>query len=284
MGEANQSSIAGATTVWISPITTGEDGKAQAKVQLPNSAGQWNLAAKGCTKDTLVGQASTQVITRKDFLVELRTPDVLQEGDTMKFLATLHNLTDFEGDANVTLRISGAAQPFSTERTIGIKKQSTTELVFDGHTIPFTESLDLEVSAKAGDHRDSLKTNLRVRPWGIEYAGHTGGVTSTDAGATLTLPEEQNYSGRKLHVILSPSIEQAIIDLALERGRPLLGGKCVYPAEPQTPASALLAAASALTMPATAAPRPKRSSSSPNVSARSSPASSSPSLKMVPGR
>jgi hypothetical protein len=244
--DASHTGIAGATTVWLSPITTGEDGKAQSKVQLPDSAGQWNLAAKGCTTDTLVGQASTKVITRKDFLVELRTRDVLQEGDTMELLATIHNLTDFEGDATVTLKISGAAQPFSPKKTIRIEKQSTTEVVFDGYTIPFTESLKLEVSATAGDHSDSSDTNLRIRPWGLEYAAHTGGVTSTEAGAKLTLPKKQKYSSRKLHVTVSPSIEQAIIDLALERGRPLFGASCIYPPEPQTPASALLAATSAL--------------------------------------
>ncbi len=245
-GDAGNTSIANAATVWLSPITTGKDGKARAKVQLPDSAGQWNVAAKGCTTDTLVGQASTTIITRKDFLVELRAPGVLQEGDTMELLATVHNLTDFEGDAAVTLRISGAAQPFSAGKTVRIKKQSTTELVFDGYTIPFTESLHLEIAAKAGDHSDSSDTNVRVRPWGLEYAAHTGGVTSTEAGAKLTLPKEQKYSGRKLHVTLSPSIEQAIIDLALERGRPLFGASCIYPADPQTPASALLAATSAL--------------------------------------
>ena len=239
-------SVSNTATVWLSPITTGDDGKAQLELQLPDIAGQWNLAAKGCTTDTLVGQSDTTIITRKDFLVELRTPGVLQEGDSMSFLATIHNLTDFEGDATVTLKISGAAQPFNTGKTIRIKKQSTTEFVFDGFTIPFTESLHLQVEAKAGEHRDNSDSNLRVRPWGLEYASHTGGVTSTEAGVKLKLPEGQNYSTRKLHVTLSPSIEQAIIDLALERGRPIFGRSCRFLPDPQTPASALLAAVSAL--------------------------------------
>ena len=243
---ASNTGIEDAATVWLSPITTGEDGKVQAKVQLPDSVGQWNLSAKGCTTDTLVGQASTKIITRKEFLVELRTPDVLQEGDSMELIATIHNLTDFEGEATVTLQVSGAAQPFNTKKTIQIKKQSTTEFVFDGYTIPFTESLKLAVAAKAGDHSDSSETNLRVRPWGLEYAAHAGGVTSTEAGTTLTLPEEQRYSGRKLHITISPSIEQALIDLALERGSPMYGSSCLYLPEPQTPGSTLLAAVSAL--------------------------------------
>lgn len=244
--DSSYTELAGDAAVWLSPITTGQDGKAKVKVQLPNSAGKWNISAKGCTTNTLVGQASVKVITRKDFLIELRTPNILQEGDTVELLATIHNLTDFEGDATVTLKISGATQPFEIEKTIKIKKQSTIELVFDGYTIPFSESLQLEITAKAGDHSDKSEASLRVRPWGLEYAAHAGGVTSTESGVVLTLPKEQKYSGRKLHITISPSIEQALIDLALERGSPMFGSSCIYSPDPQTPGSALLAAVSAL--------------------------------------
>ncbi|MEM7011133.1 MAG: MG2 domain-containing protein, partial [Verrucomicrobiota bacterium] len=246
-GLAVANSVSNSASIWLSPIATGKDGKATAKFTAPDSAGQWNLAAKGVTTDTLVGQAETEIITRKDFLVELRTPDVLQEGDTMEFLATVHNLTDFEGEATVTLKITGAEQPFNTEKTIEVKKQSTTEVVLDGHTIPFIESLKLEVAAVAGPNRDEAESNLSVRPWGLEYADQGGGVTNTEAGVELTLPKGQNYTGRKLHIALSPSIEQAIIDLALERGSPLFGVRsCWCPPTPQTPGSSLLAAVSAL--------------------------------------
>lgn len=244
---APANSAANAASVWLSPIATGADGKATAKLTMPESAGLWNLAAKGATADTLVGQTETEIITRKDFLIEVRTPDVLQEGDTMEFLATLHNLTDFEGEATLTLQITGAEQPFSTQRIVEIKKQSTTEVVFGGHTIPFAESLNFEVAAVAGPNQDSAESSHSVRPWGLEYADHAGGVTNTGAGVELTLPEQQNYTGRKLHVTLSPSIEQAIIDLALERAVPLFGtSSCWCRPTPQTPGSSLLAAVSAL--------------------------------------
>lgn len=243
---AKDSGFAGVDTIWLTGIVTGADGKTQVNIQLPESVGRWNLSAKGCTTNTLVGQSEASVVTRKDFLVEVRAPSVLQEGDTMELLATLHNLTDFAGEATVTLKVSGGSQPFNAEKTVEIKKQSTTEIVFDGYTIPFAESLRLQVAAKAGEHADRSEASLRVRPWGLEYSDHAGGVTSTEAAAALSLPAEQRYSGRKLHVTLSPSIQQAIIDLAMQRSRPLLGADCVYSPDPQTPGSSLLAAASAL--------------------------------------
>ena len=157
--DASHTGTAGAATVWLSPITTEEDGKATAKVRLPDSAGQWNLAAKGCTTDTLVGQASTRVITRKDFLVELRMPDVLQEGDTMELLATIHNLTDFVGDATVTLKISGAAQPFSAKKAIRIKKQR----VLPKSSLTATSSRSPSRSSSKSPQRPATTATARSR-------------------------------------------------------------------------------------------------------------------------
>jgi len=246
-GSADEgASSSNAATVWLSPIITDADGKAEAKLKLPDTAGQWSLSAKGCTTETLVGQSSVEIITRKDFLVELRIPDTLQEGDAMEFLATIHNLTDFEGDANITLAFTGGPQPFKVTNSVTLTKQSTTEHVFAAYTIPFSDTLNYELSAKAGPHSDAAFDTVRVRPWGLEYADHAGGVTSTETGAKLTLPKDQKYNGRKLHISLSPSIEQAIIDLALERGSPLNGRRCILPPNAQTPGSSLLAAVSAL--------------------------------------
>lgn len=233
-------------SVWSSPITTDVTGNTTVELQMPEAAGRWNLLSKGCTAETLVGQGTAEVTTRKDFLVELRVPGQLQEGDSQRFVGTIHNLTDYEGDASIQLKISGAIQDFSTKGTFKVQKQGTTEFTFEGFKVPFTEALQLEVTATAGNHKDTSETSVPVRPWGIEYADFTGGVTSSETGATLALPKEQNYSSRKLHITLSPSIEQAIIDLGLASPRPLVGSQSVLHPLPQTPSSLLLASASAL--------------------------------------
>ena len=44
-------------------------------------------------------------------------PKRLQEGDTLRLLATVHNLTEYEGDASISLKVTGAAQPFSVSKS-----------------------------------------------------------------------------------------------------------------------------------------------------------------------
>ena len=85
---------------WIAPVVTNAAGKATITIPLPDNTTEWRLTSRGCTVDTLVGQATASLITRKDFFLELKTPVLTQEGDTMQFLAKLHNLTGFEGAVN----------------------------------------------------------------------------------------------------------------------------------------------------------------------------------------
>ena len=238
-------------SLWVSPVLTDKDGVASVTLTFPDTASQWRFTARGATVETLVGEATEKVVTRKDFFADLRLPEELQEGDVMPFLATLYNLTDYEGEVQLKLKVEGGGAAFETAASVSVKEQATVEALFKPFTVPFTNALRITLSAKTGEHEDTLESVVRVRPWGIEYAAHTGGVTSDAVDAVLELPAGQNYTGRKLTVTLSPSLEQAIIDLALARAANLTPldarrvSSLVWP-EPQSPPSALLAAASAL--------------------------------------
>ena len=238
-------------SVWVSPVLTDAKGKATVTLTFPETASQWRFTARGTTTATLVGESTEKVVTRKEFFADLRLPDEVQEGDTMPFLATLYNLTDYAGEVEFTLKVEGGGEMFQTTTTASVQKESTVEALFKPYTVPFASALKLTLTARAGTLRDSLERSVLVRPWGIEFASHSGGVTSDSAEATLELPAGQKYNGRRLTVTLSPSLEQAIIDLALARAAhltPLDARRvsCLIWPEPQSPPSALLAAASAL--------------------------------------
>lgn len=217
---------------WISPVITNAEGKAEVKIPLPESTTEWRLTARGCTKAALVGQATSSLITRKDFFLELKTPVMAQEGDTMRFLAKIHNLTDHEGEVKLQLMVAGIKTAVSN-KTVTIKGQSVTECIFDGSDIPLAKSIKLTASAKSGKLSDALEIELPVRPWGMEFAGSAGGVSTGNAHGLVSLPEGLKYSRQELVVSLSPSVDKTLMDFALRGG----GGST---------ADALLAAVSAL--------------------------------------
>ena len=80
---------------WLPSVITGSDGKAVATVPMPESTTAWRLTARGCTVETLVGEAVAQILSRKDFFVELNTPSFVREGDEMRPVGRVHNLTDY---------------------------------------------------------------------------------------------------------------------------------------------------------------------------------------------
>jgi tetratricopeptide (TPR) repeat protein len=238
---------------WLPSVLTGADGKAVATLPMPETTTAWRLTARGCTIETLVGQTTAQTLTRKDFFVELKTPPFLREGDEIRAVGRIHNLTDFAGPVTLKLRILDARDKTKVlaerEKTVDIKAKSGAEAVFDPVIVPPALEIALELAGDAGPHRDALSLNVPVKPWGLQYAAHAGGTTDAATAAVLGLSDERSYSSLWMSIALGPDVRTSVLDMALRRG---WAGPCEPmarlrpPAWGDTPANDLLAAATAL--------------------------------------
>jgi alpha-2-macroglobulin len=205
---------------WLPAVVTNAEGKATVKFVLPSSASEWRLTARGVTVKTLVGQTTGKVITRKDFFVSLKAPGQLQEGDSLRVLGRVHNLTDYEGEVNLNLKLLGGEkfENLLAERkaTLKINKQGGSEALFDAIEIPLAANVRLILTATAGDkHQDTLARTFPVRPWGLEYADHEGGVAKGDATAIVSLPADRRDGSQWMTITVGPSLKQSVIDMAL---------------------------------------------------------------------
>lgn len=238
---------------WLPAVVTGTDGKAVATVPMPETTTAWRLTARGCTVETLVGQAAAQTLTRKDFFVELKTPSFLREGDELRAVGRVHNLTDFAGPVTLKLRVLDAKDRTKVlaerEKSVALQAKSGAEVAFDAVTVPAWLEIALELTGTAGTNGDALSLELPVKPWGLQYAAHAGGTTDADTAAVVGLSGERAYSSLWMSVAIGPDVRTAVLDMALRRGwvgpcdaiarlSPRRGG--------DTPANDLLAAAAAL--------------------------------------
>lgn len=238
---------------WLPAIVTGADGKAVATVPMPETTTAWRLTARGCTVETLVGQAKTETLTRKDFFLELKTPSFLREGDELRAVGRVHNLTDFSGPVMLKFRLLDAKDKTKVlaerEKSVEVKANSGVEVVFDAVTMPATLEISTELTGTAGTNRDALSLDLPVKPWGFQYVAHAGGTTDADTAAVVGLSDERTYSSLWMSVAIGPDVRTAVLDLALRRG---WAGPCDAmarlspPGWGDTPANDLLAAAAAL--------------------------------------
>ena len=238
---------------WLPSVVTAADGKALATVTMPETTTAWRLTARGCTVATLVGQATAQTLTRKDFFVELKAPSFLREGDALRTVGRVHNLTDYAGPVTLKLRVLEAGDKTKVlaerEKTIDVKAKSGAEVAFDAITVPAVLEITTELTGTAGPQRDALALEIPVKPWGLPYVAQAGGTTEADTAAVVGLPANRPYSSLWMSVVLGPEVRTSVLDMALRRGWAGLGealARLSPPAWGDTPANDLLAAATAL--------------------------------------
>jgi len=204
---------------WLPAIVTGDDGTAEVEVPMPGTTTKWRLTARGVSVETLVGEASAGVVTRKEFFVTIKAPASLSERDNVRVLARIHNLSEAEGAAELTLTVRGGPALDHTllERraTARIDRQGGAEVLFEAFEVPPELGLEIRVSARLGDRMDAIARPVVVRPWGVELVDHGGGTARSDAAVGLELPADRPYRSRWLTVTVGPSLERAVIEMAL---------------------------------------------------------------------
>lgn len=249
---------------WLPSIVTGSDGKARATISMPESTTGWRLTARGCSVDTLVGQATAATITRKDFFVSMKAPSFAREGDALRVVGRVHNLTDFTGAVPVTLRMLDAKDRTKVlatrEKSVDVPAKGGAETVFDAITIPARLEVVLELSAKGGENSDRLEIQLPVQPWGLPYIAHAGGVASADTMAMLELPGGREYTSRWMTLSVGPELQGAVIDMAMANtSGDMPMARIMPPVWGGHPAHDLLAVASGLAYANATAPNEPRS-------------------------
>jgi len=238
---------------WLPSIITGADGKAVVSIPMPQTTTGWRLTARGCSVETLVGQATAQTLTRKDFFVEIKAPSFLREGDEVRPVGRVHNLTDYAGPVELKLRVLDAHDKSKVlaerQKTVEVKANSGVEITFDAVTAPALLDIVLELTGAAGTNSDALALNIPVQPWGLQYVAHAGGTAEADTAAVVELSGERKYSSLWMSVSVGPDIRTAVLDMALRRGWIGLGesmSRLMPPDRGGSPADDLLAAATAL--------------------------------------
>jgi uncharacterized protein YfaS (alpha-2-macroglobulin family) len=204
------------TTYWNAEIVTDERGRARVSLTLPDNLTTWQIQTRGITKDSKVGQATTEVITIKDLLIRPVTPRFLVVGDHLRFAAIVHNNT--EEDLNVEVAVQSAGvrldTPSLATQNVDVPAGERKRVEWWG-TVEEVEEADLIFSAWAGELSDA------VRPYqgALPVLGYTAPRTYSTAGVLaeegksleiIDLPKTFDPSSGSLDIELSPSLAAAM--------------------------------------------------------------------------
>src|SRR5580692_1652148 len=115
---------------------------------------EYRFTARGVTgSDTLVGQATAELVVRKDFFVDLKAPSALSQGDKPRFIGQVHHL-GVAGEATVTLTVYAGGRQDTFPKALTLKGDGVVEMVFDPITVPEGDEVRLTLKAQVGERSD----------------------------------------------------------------------------------------------------------------------------------
>jgi hypothetical protein len=215
------------TGYWNPSVTTGDDGKATVTFTVPERSTAWKLLAKGLTTETLAGEATDEVVVKKDLFGQLKLPMAFTDGDQAEVLASVHNDLLAEGKIEVTLKTTIAGRSVEEKKTLDVTAKGIEELVFKsalnrpetpvdqaGASLPEV-NVEFELTLAAGDARDVVRQTVALKPQGMAVFATAAGSAESDTTAWVEPPKNMTLQGPSLQILIGPTVEQSLLDIVL---------------------------------------------------------------------
>lgn len=199
------------TAFWAADITTDAQGRAQARVELPDSLTTWRATARGITSDTKVGAAVAKNITRKNLILRFSTPRFFVRGDEVTISAIVHNYLESAQNTQVSLAMTGLDIVTDGAKTVSIPPRDEVRIDWRVRASALGMA-KITGRALGAQESDALEVEIPVNAAGVKLSESKGG--SLPAGQSnsfdLTFPANVEAGSRRIAIRVSPSIAGAL--------------------------------------------------------------------------
>lgn len=199
------------TAFWAAEIVTDAQGKAQAKVEFPDSLTTWRATARGVTADTKVGSAVVKNITRKNLILRFSVPRFFTRGDEVVISEIVHNYLDTEQTTQMSLELTGLDVVNGAPKTVTIPAKGETRVDWRvrASKLGMAKLLGKALGPKESD---ALEVEIPVNAPGVKLSESKGGSMPAGGSAPveLTFPGNIEPGSRRIAVRVSPSIAGAL--------------------------------------------------------------------------
>lgn len=196
------------TAFWKADVVTDAQGRARVSIPLPDNLTTWNLAAKGVTAATQVGDARADIVSSKELLLRPATPRFFVVGDKAHLEAVVNNNTDKDVSADVRLDAQGLTLSGNAQQPLTIRAHDKAKVAWDT-TVNAVSQVVVKFTTSGAGLQDSVEQTLPVlRPSSPEVVG-TAGQVDTQTKEQIQLPSVLDKSAGDLKIELSPSLAAA---------------------------------------------------------------------------
>ncbi len=195
------------TAFWAADLVTDGAGRAQAKVEFPDSLTTWRATARGVTPETKLGSAVIKTIVRKNLILRLAVPRFFVRGDEVVISALVHNYLADAKTARVSLEVTGLEVLEGATRDVQIPSRGEVKLDWRVRARQ-VRSATLVGKALTDEESDALQLDLPVNVPGVKMAQARAGSVGSGGSAAfeLAFPADAVIGSRSLSIRVSPSI------------------------------------------------------------------------------
>ncbi len=233
------------SVLWLGQRATGADGRVAIDLTFGETLTTWRLIAVAIDRDTRVGEAARDLITRKDVIARLQTPRFLVEGDTCFVSVIARNDLPSEKVVRVTLEANGpmamgqvfvdgqraaeqlrgsgqekeaGGSPSQVGSWVDVMVKSGSEAVVDFEMVAVSPGQAVFTGTAATDEQsDGMEVTLPILEFGApKLLARTGVMRRDDPVSeqlvTFSLPLEMDTQTPILEVHISPTIAGVMLD------------------------------------------------------------------------
>ena len=199
------------TSAWLPVIETDANGQATVSIDLPDNTTSWRLSVKAVTLDHKVGQALTNVETKKDVFLRPVLPRVLTNGDQATLTAFIHNYSAEEQTVTVSLSAPGLEIRSQNDQQITIQPGKVRPL---GWQVRVQSAKPTQVSItvqSAAGVLDSILLPLALQPAAVQDIQNQSGQFSGTLTLGLPLPNVERETS-EVRLTLNRSMSGTLLN------------------------------------------------------------------------
>ncbi|MGE3802642.1 MAG: alpha-2-macroglobulin, partial [Candidatus Kapaibacterium sp.] len=197
---------------WTHSVRTDANGYATIPVEFPDNLTTWRITARGVTKGTQVGQATSEVIARKDLLVRMETPRFLTQGDKLVIATNVHNYLSTPKQVKVEFTADGVTQEKRTQSvTIPANGEERIDWKIEAKDIG---TASFTVKALTNEESDAMELKIPILPQGVKSGASAIADIAEPNGKRdmrLTIPSNAKVETGELYINLSPSAASSML-------------------------------------------------------------------------
>ncbi|QDT12981.1 tetratricopeptide repeat protein [Planctomycetes bacterium K23_9] len=200
------------TAFWDPTIVTDDAGQATITITMPARSTAWRLQAKGINGKTLAGEATVDLITKKELFGEMKLPLAFTVGDKASVPVEIHN--SLPGARSIKVVFKAALGDKSTEqsKTIEVPGPGIYALSFDIAIDEAAEAVFTLNISGSDESNDNSSRTVAVVPYGFPVYETVSGTASQGTVALVDFDPQLDVDGAALDILIGASVNRSLLN------------------------------------------------------------------------